>query len=64
MTLYDVKKTGIINKKEITMDRKVIKGLEIMLILMAGIILLNINSFIFPMIEDGPINTGEFYLMY
>lgn len=44
------------------MDKKVIKGLGIILILIACIILLSMNSFIFPMIEDGPIDTGEYYL--
>ncbi len=44
------------------MDKKIIKGLGIILILIAFILLLTMNSFIFPMIEDGPIDTGEYYL--
>jgi len=44
------------------MDNKVIKGLGILFILIAFIILLTMNSFIFPLIEAGPIDTGEYYL--
>jgi len=43
-------------------DKKVIKGLGIILIFIACIILLSMNSFIFPKLEDGAIDTGEYYL--
>ncbi|MFW7433826.1 hypothetical protein [Vagococcus carniphilus] len=44
------------------MDKRIIKGLGIFLILIACIILLSMNNFIFPIIEDGSIDTGEYYL--
>jgi len=44
------------------MNKKVVKGLGIVLILVSMIILLTMNSFIIPFIEDGAIDTGEYYI--